>query len=123
MRWNCIWSVCLCFVAHLCVCVFFHVPCIIVAWIRVRYDFESPIVRNNKEATHYAGIFGKFLEQHYLALFCIYSRCYQGQRHTYKGSLIGPRRLDYIVVPNIWLAAIAKSQVLEHFDVYTVIYY
>ena len=30
--------------------------------------------------------------------------------------------MDYIVVPKTWLAATAKSFVLEHFDAYTIIY-
>ena len=64
----------------------------------------------------------EFLEQHHVALPCTYSRCHQGQRHTYKGSLTGPRRLDYIAVPSSWLAATTKSLVLENFDAYTVIY-
>ena len=58
-----------------------------------------------KEGTHYAGIFGEFLEQHHLALLCTYRKIHQGQRHTFKTTLRygGPRRLDYIAVPNTWL--------------------
>ena len=76
------------------------------------------------EATNYAAIFGQFLGQNDLALLCIYSRCHQGQRHTYKTSLPsgGPRRLDYIAVPSTWRAATTKVLLLEHFDAYTVIY-
>ena len=77
-----------------------------------------------KEATHYADIFGEFLENHHLALPCTYRKIHQGQRHTLKTTLKhgGPRRLDYIAVPTTWLAATTKSLVLEHFDAYTIIY-
>ena len=34
----------------------------------------------------------------------------------------GPRRLDYIGVPKMWLAATVKSFVLVQFDAYTIIY-
>ena len=77
-----------------------------------------------KEATHYAGVFGDLLEDHQLALPCTYRKIHHGQRRIFKTILKhgGPRRLDYIAVPKTWLAATAKSLVLEHFDAYTIIY-
>ena len=77
-----------------------------------------------KEGTHYAGIFGEFLENHHLALPCTYRNIHQGQRHTFKTTLKhgGPRRLAYIAIPKTWLAATTKSLVLEHFDAYAIIY-
>ena len=77
-----------------------------------------------KEATHYASIFGEFLENHYLALPCKYQRCHQGQRHTFKSNLKygSPRRLGDIAIPRTWFAAITKFLVLEHLDVYTIVY-
>ena len=73
---------------------------------------------------HYARIFCVFFENNYLALPCTYQKCHQGQRHTFKTSLKqgAPRRLDYIAIPKTWLAASAKSLVLQHFDAYTIIY-
>ena len=77
-----------------------------------------------KDATHYAGIFCEFLENHQLALPCTYRKIHQGQRNTFKTTLKHgrPRRLDYTTVPKTWLAATTKSLVLEHFDAYTIIY-
>ena len=82
-----------------------------------------PTNRPRKQPTMLAS-FGEFLESNHLALPCTYSRCHQGQRHIFKTRFRngGPRRFDYIAVPKTWLAATAKSLVLEHFDVYTIIY-
>ena len=44
--------------------------------------------------------------------------------HIFKTNLKNgsPRRLDYIAVPRIWLAATTQSLVLEHYDVFILIY-
>ena len=58
-----------------------------------------------------------------MALPCTSRKIHKGQRYAFKTILrhSGPRRLDYIGVPKMWLAVTVKSFVLEQFDAYTII--
>ena len=68
-----------------------------------------------REETSYDSIFAEFVETHQRALPPMFRTFHEGSRPTFAGDF-APRRIDFVGVPNTWLAGVTVSKVLDHFD-------